>query len=149
MSNYYKENLFSYLQGMEFRHFCWAVMLEHNSGRSTGKPNAEANSMVTRLNWLISLKQTAKWEIQSTKGLHQKAELRQTAQRSQARRREVLWFKVKIRIDWGWQVDCYQRRKKEKAQKQNFIKNLRSILSSDHGLYTEVPAKSVWFIFGM
>lgn len=57
-------------------------MLEHNSGRSTGKPNAEANSMINRLNWLISLK----WEIQSTKGLHQKAKLRQTAQRSQARR---------------------------------------------------------------
>lgn len=144
MSNYYKENLFPYLQGMEFRHFCWAVMLEHNSGRSTGKPNAEANSMINRLNWLISLK----WEIQSTKGLHQKAKLRQTAQRSQARR-EVPWFKVKIRIDWGRQVDCYQKRKKEKPQKQNFIKNLRSILSSDHGLYTEVPGKSVWFIFGM
>lgn len=52
-------------------------MLEHNLEKSTGKSNAETKGMINSLNWLISLKQTAKWKgDQSTKSLHQKAKLR-------------------------------------------------------------------------
>lgn len=128
VSNYYKEKLFPYLQVIELRHFCWAVMLEHNLEKSTGKSNAEAKGMIDSLNRLISLNQTAKWKgDQSTKSLHQKAKLRWKDQRSQATR-EVPWFKVKTQIAWSRQNRLLSEKNKEKPQKMNFINNLRSVL---------------------
>lgn len=142
MPNYYKEKLFPYLPVIGLRHFCWAVMLEHNLEKSPGKSKAEAKGMINSLNWLISLKQTAKWKgDHSTKSLHQKAKLRWRAQRSRATR-EVPWFKVKTQIDWGRQGRLLSEKNKDKYQKMNFIKNLRSVLSPDCGLYTEVSGHS-------
>lgn len=123
-------------KGCHLGHFCWAVMMEHNSETSIGKSNAKAKGMMSILNRVIILKQTQKSgrEIQSTKALYWMAKLGWKAQRSRVRRKEN--FKVKSWSDCGrltkW-IAIREERKKN-AQRQDFTRNLRSIPSSNRGL---------------
>lgn len=110
------KEIYFLIKGCHLGRFCWAIMMEHNSETSIGKPSAEAKGMISILNRVIILKQTQKSgsEIQSIKALYWITKLGWKAQRSHVRRKEN--FKVKIWSDYSrltkWIAIREERKKK-------------------------------------